>query len=84
VAHHLGVDSLRMLLPGGLYQARAKLEEIKGRVGAITHADMASLRDEDAPWMGIGISGNCHEGISTNMRSEEELAEELAEEAAED
>lgn len=84
VAQHLGVESLRMLLPGGLYQARARLEEIKEKVGGIPDTDMARSREEDAPWMGIGLSSDCHEGIYTNMMSEEELAEELAEWEAEE
>jgi hypothetical protein len=79
VAQHLGVESLKMLLPVGLHHGRARLEEIKERVSAIPHADMARSRDEDAPWMGIHLSSDCHEGISMNVTSEEELAEELAE-----
>ena len=77
MAQHLGVESLRMLLPGGLYQARARLEEIKQRVGVMSLADMESLREEDELRMGFSISGDCHEGISTNMMSEEELSDEL-------
>ena len=73
-----------MLLPGGLYQARARLEEIKERVGAISDADImdghvGNNRNGDPRPMGISISGDCHDGIV----SEEELAEELAEDQAE-
>jgi hypothetical protein len=39
MAQHLGVESLRMLLPGGLIQARARLEEIKQRVDGMSPAD---------------------------------------------
>jgi hypothetical protein len=88
VANHLGVESLKMLLPGGLYQARARLEEIKERVGAISDADimdahLGNNRNGDPRPMGISISGDCHDGIVTNMMYEEELAEELAEDQAE-
>ena len=82
-AIHLGAESLKMLLPGGLYQARARLEEIKQRVDAIAAVDVRRSRGVDRPWTGISIAGDCHEGISTNMMSEEELAEELAEDEAE-
>lgn len=88
VANHLGVESLKMLLPSGLYQARARLEEIKERVSAISDADIMDAhvgnnRNGDPRPMGIGISDDCHDGIATNSMSEEELAEELAEDQAE-
>lgn len=35
LAQHFGVESLEMLLPDGLYHARARLEEVKERMGAI-------------------------------------------------
>jgi hypothetical protein len=88
VANHLGVESLKMLLPGGLYQARARLEEIRERVSTIPDADIMdahignSRNGEPLP-MGISIESDCHDGIVTNMMSEEELAEELAEDEAE-
>jgi len=88
VANHLGVESLKMLLPGGLYQARARLEEIRERVSTIPDADImdahiGNSRNGDPLPMGIGIDRDCHDGIVTNMMSEEELAEELAEDEAE-
>jgi hypothetical protein len=89
VTNHLGVESLKMLLPGGLYQARARLEEIRERVSMISDADImdariGNSRDGDPLPMGIGINSDCHDGIVTNMMSEEELAEELAEELVEE
>jgi hypothetical protein len=84
MAQHLGVESLRMLLPRGLYQARARLEEIKQSVDVMSSADMESLREEDALRMGISISGDCHEGIYTNMMSDEELADQLTRWEADD
>jgi hypothetical protein len=88
VANHLGVESLKMLLPGGLYQARARLEEIKERVSAISDADImdahaGNTRNGEPRPMGISISGDCHDGMVTNMMLAEELAEELAEDQAE-
>jgi hypothetical protein len=88
VANHLGVESLKMLLPGGLYQARARLEEIRERVGMISDADImdgriGNSRNGYPIPMGISINGDSHEGIATNMMSEEELAEELAKDEAE-
>jgi hypothetical protein len=88
VANHLGVESLKMLMPGGLYQARARLEEIRERVSTIPDADImdahiGNSRNGDPLPMGIGIDSDCHDGIVTNMMSEEELAEELAEDEAE-
>jgi len=84
VANHRGVESIKMLLPGGLYRARARLEEIKERVSAISDADIMDAhvgnnRNGEPRPMGISISGDCHDGVGTYMMSEEELAEELAE-----
>jgi hypothetical protein len=60
------------------------LDEIREKVDVVSHANLARSREEDAPWMGIGISSDCDEGIYTNMMSDEELAEELAEWEAEE
>ena len=46
MAHNLGVESPRMLLPGGLYQARARVAEIKEWVGAISSKDFKGSRTE--------------------------------------
>lgn len=82
VANHLGVESMKMLLPGGLYQARARLEEIKERVGEIPDADLRKWREKDPLWVDISIAGTCHDGMSTiSMEWEEvELADEEANE----
>ena len=73
VAEHLGVESLKMLRPGGLLAARERLEQIREAIGRIPDAEMRARRD-DREW--FGIASEFHEGIATNMMSEQELAEE--------
>ena len=79
LAEHMGLQSMRMLLPGGLLAARRLLQQIKESVASIPDAEIRSRQGKD--WKGWnGLAGECHAGIATNSMSEEEIAAQDLEE----